>query len=435
MRRRDFLGTTAAGAFSSAIGPNLVFGQTTNPSDRIGVALIGASNMGGKTHLPTLIGEDRIQLRAICDVDGEVVKDRLAIAHKGYAEKAGQAGYKGVEGLGDFRKLLTRDDIDAVVIAVPDQWHVPMAKEFIKAGKAVYVEKPLSLFIQEGRELADFVKQHNAIVQVGTQRRSQETYILACELIRNGVFGKIRHVDVICGTRRGKAEKWSGQPVPQNLDYEMWVGPGPMTPYHVERVHYNFRFVSEYSGGDVTNNGAHYVDIAQWGLGADRSGPVTASGSGKRNPKGSLHDVFFDVDVDFEYADGTTLTFRVPQAKGERDGIVFHGEKGTLTVGRDLKSDPAEILRTDRDDFPIKFRKTPGTHMENWLQCILDKTPENIHAPVEIGHRGASVCHLVNLAMLTGRKLQWDPKVEKFVNDDEANQLLYRAPRAPWVFG
>lgn len=433
MRRRYFLKATTAGSLTAALSPNLIFAKSTSPSSRIGVALIGASNMGGKTHLPTLVGEDRVQLRAICDVDSEVLKKALAKAQAGYADKAAQADYKGIEGIKDYRELLTRDDIDGVVIAVPDQWHVPMATQFVKAGKSVYVEKPLSLFIQEGRGFADLVKQKNAIVQVGTQRRSQDQSIIAAELIRNGVFGKIRHVEVKTGTRSGTAGPWTGQPVPPELDYEMWVGPGPMTPYHKERVHYNFRFVSDYSGGDVTNMGAHYVDVAHWALGVDESGPVAISGTGKRNPEGSLHDVFFDVDVDFEYANGTTLKFKSTGEHYKRDGVVFHGEAGTLFAEKELRSDPPELLRTNRDAFPIRFRKTPGSHMPNWVQCILDQKPENLHAPVEFGHRSATACHLVNLAMLTGRKLRWDPKTEKFLNDDEANKLLYRTSRETWI--
>ena len=244
MRRRHFIKTAGVGSAASALAPNLIFGQSVKPSARVNIALIGARNMGGKTHLPTIIGEDRMQLRVICDVDKLVRADALAVAAKGYAEKSGTATYKGIEESGDFRELLDRKDIDAVVIAVPDQWHVPMAKAFIRAGKAVYVEKPLSLRISEGRELADVTRQYNAIVQVGTQRRSMDIMMLAAELLNNGVYGRIRHVEVRIGTRSGTAEPWTPQPVPPELDYEMWVGPGVWTPYHPERVHYNFRLVS-----------------------------------------------------------------------------------------------------------------------------------------------------------------------------------------------
>ena len=392
------------------------------------MALIGANNMGGKTHLPTLVGEDRVQLRAICEVDSEVLKNALATASKKYAEKTQQADYKGIEGIKDFRQLLTRPDIDAVVIAVPDHWHVPMATQFVKAGKAVYVEKPLSLFISEGREFAELVKQRKAIVQVGTQRRSMEDHIIACELVRNGVLGKIRHVEVSTETRSGDAKPWTPQPVPPELDYEMWIGPGPKNPYHPDRVHYKFRFVSAYSGGDVTNMGAHYVDVAQWGLGMDDSGPVSVCGSGKRNPEGSIHDTYYDVDVDFEYANGTTLKFKT--GKG---GVVFHGEKGKLEIGRKLVSDPPELVRTNRDAFPLRFRKTKGSHMPNWVECVLDNKPENLHAPVEVGHRSATLCHLVNIAVGAGRKLLWDPLAEKFPADAEANKLLCRTQRQAWM--
>lgn len=435
MRRRHFIKTMGVGGAATAVGPNLVFSQSTKPSARVSVALIGARNMGGKTHLPTIVGEDRMQLRAICDVDSLVRADALAVAAKGYAEKSNQATYKGIDGVGDFRDLLDRDDIDAVVIAVPDQWHVPMAKAFIRAGKAVYVEKPLSLRIREGRELAEVTRQHNAIVQVGTQRRSMDIMMLACELLNNGVYGKIKHVEVRIGTRSGTAEQWTPQPVPPELNYDMWVGPGEWTPYHPERVHYNFRFVSEYSGGDVTNYGAHYMDVALWGLGDSIKGPITVAGSGKRNPRGSLHDTWFDVNVDFEDANGLTLNFNSSDRPYKEYVVVFHCENGTLQVNNSsLDSDPPELLRTEREDFSVRFRKTPGSHMQNFVECILAGKPQNLHAPVEAGHQSVTGCHLVNLAMQTGRKLLWDPRTESFINDDAANGLLSQQPREPWVF-
>ncbi len=435
MRRRDLLKITSAGAVAAASGPNLISGGSTSPAERIGVALIGASNMGGKTHLPTLVGNDLLQLRAICDVDSEVLADRLAIAREDYAKREGRPDHRGIEGTGDFRELLDRDNIDAVVIATPDQWHVPMAKAFVNAGKAVYVEKPLSLFVSEGRELARLVKRRNAIVQVGTQRRSTEQNILVSELLRNGVYGDIRHVEIRLGTRGGSAEPWSPQPVPPHLDYEMWVGPGAWSDYHPERVHYNFRFVSAYSGGDVTNLGAHYLDVAQWGLGLDETGPVSVSGTGQRHPEGALHDVFHDVDVNFAYANGTALRFRGTDLPFREHAVIFHGENGTLTVGnKALVSDPPELLRQDRGEFSLKYRKTAGGHLDNWVECIRANRPDNLHAPVEIGHRSATACHLVNIAMLTGRPLHWDPDAETFRDDEEADKLLSRPLREPWVF-
>ena len=427
MLRRDFLRTSAAAA-TAALGPNLLLGETAAPSSRVGVALIGANNMGGKTHLPTIIGESRIELRAICEADSKVLDQALAKARAGYAEKTKQSDYKGIDGIRDFRELLTRKDIDAVVIAVPDHWHVPMATQFVNAGKAVYVEKPLSLYISEGRDFANLVKQRKAIVQVGTQRRSMDDHIIACELVRNGVIGKIRHVEVTLQTRSGTAEPWTPQSVPPELDYEMWIGPGPMHPYHPDRVHYKFRFVAAYSGGDVTNMGAHYTDVAQWGLDMDESGPISVSGTGKCNPKGSIHDPFYDVDVDFEYANGTTLKF-----KSGPGGVTFHGEKGTIHIGKQLRADPPELLRTKREAFPLRFRKTAGNHLPNWIQCILDNKPENLHAPAEVGHRSATICHLANIAMSAGRKLRWDPQAETFPDDAEATKLLTRERRPAWM--
>ncbi len=431
MNRREFAKVTALGAtgvLSKAFAANAKAGDKKPANERINVALIGARNMGGKTHLPSLAGSSQCQLVAVCDVDEKVRKEAISKAEKIYADQYESSGYKGIKGYRDFRSLLQRDDIDAVLIATPDHWHVPIAKEAVRSGKDVYVEKPLSLAIKEGRELADLLKTHPSMVQVGSQQRSQERFIIACEMVRNGLLGDIRHVEVSIGTRSGSAEKWEPETPPGELDYEMWIGPAPWIEYNSERVHYNFRFVPDFSGGEITNWGAHHLDIAQMGLGMDDTGPVSVQGMGQRNPVGSLHTTYFDIDVDFEYANGVTMKLKT----GPR-GVTFFGTKGQLFVDRGkLETSPASLIKEYSKDLKILLRKTKGGHLENWFSCIRSRKAEDLHAPVEVGHRSATVCHLANIAIELGRPLFWDAERESFIDDAHANALVNRPARGNW---
>ena len=435
MNRREFAKLTALGA-TAALPKAFALNDTKNAqavgkkpaNERINVALIGARNIGGKTHLPSLAGSSQCQLAAVCDVDDKVREEAISKAETIYAEQYGSSGYKGIKGYRDFRSLLQRDDIDAVLIATPDHWHVPISKAAVQSGKDVYVEKPLSLDIKEGRELANLLKTHPSIVQVGSQQRSQERFIIACEMVRNGLLGDIRHVEVSIRTRSGSAEKWEHESPPGELDYEMWVGPAPWTEYNPERVHYNFRFVPAFSGGEITNWGAHYLGIAQMGLGMDDTGPVSIRGMGERNPVGSLHTTYFDIDVDFEYANGVTM-----KLKTGPNGVTFFGTRGQLYVNRGkLETSPASLIKEYSKDLKVSLRKTKGGHLENWFSCIRSRKAEDLHAPVEVGHRSATVCHMANIAIELGRPLYWDAERESFIDDAHATALANRPAREPW---
>jgi len=369
------------------------------------------------------------QVVAVCDVDA---KHRQAA--KTAVDK--MSGTRGCAAYGDFREVLARDDVDAVVVATPDHWHVPISIAAVKAGKAVYVEKPLTLTIREGRILADVARRYGAILQVGSQQRSPEyeKFIRACELVRNGRIGELRTVRVEIPTRSGSAEPWSPRPVPPELDYETWLGPAPWAPYHPNRCHYKFRFISDYSGGDVTNWGAHHLDIAQWGIGADDSGPLEVVGRGKRNAAG-LHDVFYDVEVDFTYAGDVKVQLRSGGGDVRTGSVRFVGTEGWVRVSReDFSAEPKSLLtsRIGPNEIHLAPQGTGGTHMGIWLDCIRTRNAKGLNAPVEVGHRSATVCHLANIAMQLRRKLKWDPAVEQFVDDDEANRLTWRPIRAPW---
>ncbi|MDG2170095.1 MAG: Gfo/Idh/MocA family oxidoreductase [Opitutales bacterium] len=234
MNRRQFSKITALSAMG-ATSPSListVAASTQNSSsrsanERINLALIGAKNQGGRVHLPTLVSSDDCQLVAVCDVDSTVQAEAIQTASAQYAEQYGKSKYDGIAGVPDFRDIMGNDDIDAVVIATPDHWHVPIAKAAILAGKDVYVEKPLSLHIDEGRELVELANKHKKIVQVGSQQRSDERFVIASEMVRNGLIGEVKHVEVSIKTRSGNAEAWEAEPIPPELNYNMWLGPAP----------------------------------------------------------------------------------------------------------------------------------------------------------------------------------------------------------------
>jgi len=330
----------------------------------------------------------------------------------------------------DFRELLQQDDLDAVLIATPDHWHVPMAKAAVKAGKDVFVEKPLSHYVQEGRELADLAKHSKAIVQVGSQQRSGDRFLIACGAVQAGLLGELQHIEVGITTREGSTEPWEPVPVPRELDYDMWVGPAPWCEYHPDRTHYNFRFVPEFSGGDLANWAAHHLDIAQLAMGTSETGPVFVEGRGRRHGPGSKHTSYYGVDVDYRYASGVTLKLR-----SHGSHITFVGSEGTLTVGRgDLQTTPEDLIRTFPRGLQDKFRKTKGSHRSNWYAAMRSRKIEDLHAPVEVGHRSATLCHLANIAMEVKRPLHWDPEREIFKADAFATALLNRPVRDGWVF-
>ncbi len=420
--RREFL--TAAGALAAApyIVPSTVLGDTA-PSSRVTTALIGSGGRGRQI----IVGGD--QVLAVCDVDSTHAEN----AKKQIDLKAGNTD---CDTYRDFREVLARDDIDGVVVGVPDHWHVPIAMAAVKAGKAVYVEKPVSLTIREGRIFADAAKRYGAYVQIGSQQRTEyDDYRRACELVRNGRIGELKRVLVKIPTRGGRNNPWSPQPVPKELDYDMWLGQAPWAPYHKDRVHYNFRFVTDCSGGDVTNWGAHQLDIAQWGINADDSGPAKVVGTGRRYRTG-LHDVFYDIAVKFLYANKVSLDL-VSGTGPDGNGVQFIGTEGTIFVSRTtMKANPASILTSkilpDEIHLDPEFEGTGTSHMARWLQAIRTRKPSAINVTPEIGHRSATVCHLANIAMEFNKQiLSWDPAEEKFVGNDLANSMTARTMREP----
>ncbi|NQT37583.1 MAG: Gfo/Idh/MocA family oxidoreductase, partial [Planctomycetes bacterium] len=411
--RRAFLTTAGAACAAPYVITSAALGApgVASASNRITTALIGSGGRGQQI----MAGGDKVI--AVCDVDA-THRD----AAKASIDKA--AGNTDCAAYSDFREVLDRDDIDGVVVATPDHWHVLIAAAAIRAGKGVYCEKPLSYNIREGRLLTDLVERYNGILQVGSQQRSIEKFIKACELVRNGRIGELQKVQVQILARPGSDNAWRPRPIPPELDFDMWLGPAPYSRYQPDRVHYKFRFVSDFSGGDVTNWGAHHLDIAQLGIGADGSGPISVEGTGKHNT-GGIHDTFYDINLDFKYANGVTLEFRSGGNEMKTGNVLFQGSEGWIRVSREnLDASPKSLLdsRIDPDEIHLGPTGEGGTHMGIWLECVRNRSPKHLNVPAAVGHGSAIICHLANICMELKRPLKWDPAAERFIGDDMANR-------------
>lgn len=412
LNRRAFL------AASTAItAPYFVPFRAFGANERIVTAHIGLGGQGSG-NLNAFIGKGAVPA-ALCDVDS----GRLAKAIKFADDKNHKC-----DGYGDYRKILERKDIDAVVISTPDHWHALPTIHACQAGKDVYCEKPLSLTVAEGRQMVDAARKHQRIVQTGSQQRSDDRFRLACELVRSGRLGKISEVQVALPN-----SNFSGPPVPDSeppkeLDYDMWLGPAPQRPYNQKRVHYNFRFFWDYSGGQMTNFGAHHIDIAQWGLGMDESGPVSVEGTAQFHPE-HWYEVTMACRLVNTYANGVKLIVGQGQ-KDIKGAVTFIGEKGKIFVDRGkISSDPGDLLKEPLTESDVHLYKSPNHHA-NFLECI--KTRKLPICDVEIGHRSATVCHLNNIVARIGRKILWDAAKETIVGDAEAAAMLSRPYRQPW---
>jgi predicted dehydrogenase len=338
-----------------------------------------------------------------------------------YAKK-NDAGYKGCAEYKDFRDLIARKDIDAVCIATPDHWHAIPAVAACEAKKDIYCEKPLSLTIYEARAMANAVRKHDRVFQTGSMQRSSSEFLKACELVRNGAIGKVSQVIVDVGPP-SKPCDLPEEAMEPGLDWDLWLGPAPKRAYNSilspRGVHKNFpdwRNYREYSGGMMTDWGAHHFDIAQWGLGMDESGPVEIIPPEDPKEKKGLR---------YLYANG------VEMIHGNSGGVLFIGDKGKILVNRGkFKAEPEELAAEYKPNaLPIKLYKS-SSHQQDFLDCI--RTRKRPICDVEVGARSVTVCHLGNLAYWNHRKLKWDPKAEKFLGDDEANTWINRDNRAPW---
>jgi predicted dehydrogenase len=435
--RRSFLKRSGGGVLSLPSAGALFSFQTPPrlpPSDRVSIGLIGVGVRGRDHHLKKLLANPRVDIAAICDVD----RNHADLA----AEMTLRQTARQPLVYYDFRRVLDRPEIDAVVIATPDHWHSIMSIQAIEAGKDVYCEKPLTLFIAEGRRVVNTSRQYGTVFQVGSQQRSDWRFRKAVDVVRSNGIGRLVRVTAHLGnpgtTEGAFIHPGEWEPVqtpPQELDWNMWLGPAPYKDYSPNRCHFEFRYHLDHSGGRITDWGAHHNDIAQWALGMDESGPVKIEGKGGFNKTGPYDYAGF-LEVHYRYANGVEL---VCENEGG-NGVRFHGTGGWIFVTRlSLEASNPAILATpvsgvDTREFDERNRaeEIPGTdeHHNNWLDCI--QTRRRCAADVEAGHRSATVCHLGNIAMRLGRPLEWDPAKEEFAGDAVANILKDKPFRAPW---
>lgn len=450
INRRKFLKGTAATTLGLISFPNIVpstvlakAGNVT-PSNRITMGSIGLGGMG-TNNMRAFLNQPDVQVVAVCDVVkasneyGHWYKNgwkgpwfgresAQKIVNDFYARKSESSQYEGCDAYIDFREVISRDDIDAVCITTPDHWHAIPAITAASAGKHIYCEKPMSLTIAEGQAMVKAVRHHGIIFQTGTQRRSSQQYRFMCELIRNGRIGRLKNIITTIGANNKEAppSNWKPMPVPEWLDYNMWLGPAPWAPYHKDRCLYTFRFGVDYSGGQTTNLGAHAIDIAQWANGTDNTGPVEVEDLGGEFPKDGLFTTATKVHFRARYANGVELS-----CKTQPDGPMrFEGTDGWIEIKNDKFTYYPESLKNSViGPNEIHLYKSEEHH-RNFIDCV--KAHRETAAPVEIGHRSVTICHLGNIAMTLKRKLEWDPEKECFVNDDQANRMLARSMRSPW---
>jgi predicted dehydrogenase len=425
--RRTFLkqaGLTVGAVGFPTVIPSRALGLAGSvaPSNRITLGFIGMGRMA-KGHLGSFLNDADVQVLAICDVERGRREAQAKRVEDHYGQRDKDGSYKGCDAYNDFRVICARNDIDAMVIATPNQWHALTAIEAAKNGKDIYLEKPLTRTIGEGKALRNAVRRYGRILQTGSQQRSDRAFRFACELVRNGRIGAVKEVHVNVG---GPPEEdyLAAEEVPEGLDWDLWLGPCPWRPYSsVLAPPESFdgwprwRYYRPYAGGNMTDFGAHHFDIAQWGLGMDETGPVRVT------PPDDQHAF-----LTYTYANGIRM-----YRGGARSGaaVEFVGTEGRVAVNRGqyLETDPAYLKREVFSPEETHLYESRD-HKRNWLDSV--RTRREPICPVEIGHRTATVCHIGNIAYWLNRPLDWDPETETFVDDPEANRLLDRPMRAPW---
>jgi predicted dehydrogenase len=399
------------------------YSRVLGANDKIRVGLIGSGGQG-KSDWKSFLKNPDVTPVAVCDVYEPNLEQGLSLA-KGEAK-----GYR------DFRKLLEQKDIDAVIVGTPDHWHALTTIAACQAGKDVYCEKPLSLAIREGRLMLEAARKNNRIVQTGSQQRSGPHYAQAVEIIQSGKLGKVSHIKA--ALVRNAMPGWgkaTDEAPPANLNWDMWLGPAPKRPYNRMRCLYNFRWFWDYSGGQMTNFGAHDVDIARWALNA--RAPIAVAAFGGRfamEGDGETPDV---QEVIYQFP-GCVLNWSVCEMNAEqKSGLTFHGTKATMFLTRGGITINGEIWKgLDAQRTPqAPDAKIPGTeqhnaHVRNFLDCV--KSRKRPNADVEDGHLTAATCHMGNIATRLGRSLKWDAVKEEFIGDADANRWLERPYRAPW---
>ncbi|MDD2598848.1 MAG: Gfo/Idh/MocA family oxidoreductase [Kiritimatiellae bacterium] len=448
--RRKFMGAAATAA--AAVGfptiiPSSVLGQDA-PSKTIQVGQIGFGRIGHDMDVPGIIKCKGVKYVAVADLDKGRLASGVKYMNDYYAKQKTSVDIKGYH---DYNEIIGRKDIDAVAISTPDHWHSQPAVEAAFAGKDVYMQKPASLTIAEGRFFSDALTLNKGIFLLGSQQRSSSQFHRACELVRNGAVGKVAHIEIgLPGDPAGG--RTEEMPVPEALDYKMWLGSTPEVYYTEDRVHNQKGIIGrpgwlrceQFGAGMITGWGSHHLDIAHWAMGWEQSGPLAIDGKGQFHTEG-LWDVHGDYDITLTYPGDVTMRVWNKFPNGARfigeDGRWIFVSRGAAKMtasdpvapGRALKaldaSDP-EILKFEIPENGVKLYKHIGSHHQNFIDCIRSRKESLV--PAETAHRSCSACLLAHIGMKLGRKLQWDPAKELFVKDDEANTMLARAERAPY---
>lgn len=444
---KSSLATAAfAGGFPSIV-PASVFGKNA-PSNRINIAAIGTGRISRGHDMPGVWKYDNALIMAVCDVDSNRANAAKQLVNEYYTQKTGK-DYDGVKVYTDYRELLNNKDIDAVLVSTPDHWHAPIVINSVRAGKDVYMQKPASLTIEEGRKMADAVKKSGRIVQVGSQQRSMSQFRYAAELVRNGRIGQLKTVYVgLPGDPSGDTEL--EMPIPKNLNYDMWLGTTPEVYYTEKRVHPHVGFdrpgwlrCEQFGAGMITGWGSHHIDCAHWAMNTEHTGPVEIWGRADF-PKSGLWNVHGIFRTEAQYANGVRMIVTNEIA----NGIRFEGTEGWIFVSRGdasvTTSDPIakqnaakaldasnpKIIQSEIGANEIHLTVSKDHH-GNWLESIVSK--KDPIAPAEVGHRSCTTCLLHHAAMKLQRKLFWNPEKELFINDIEANKLLSRPQRAEYA--
>lgn len=428
LNRRSFF-KKAAGATGAAFAlpyiiPSSALGKNgaTPANDRIVMGVIGSGSMG-TGDMQTFMSKKEVQMVAACDVDKR---------HRDRAKSLMDSRYENTDARTylDYREFLASEKLDAVILALPDHWHGIIGVAAAEAGLDIYGQKPLARTIWEGRQIVNAVEKNKVIWQTGSWQRSVANFHRGAELVANGRIGKVTRVEV--GLPNGTPSSGPNlpQPVPEDLNWDMWLGPAPAVPYRGV-AHWDWRWIMAYSGGQMTDWAGHHIDIAHWGLGFDKTGPVDIEGKGVY-PRDGL----FDVPVEYynvaHYANGVEMIIANSRQLPHGMGTCWYGDKGWIYVRRGdvLEASDPKILeeKIGEDENPLYFSRD---HAQNLLDCM--RTREETITPAETAHRSISVGLLCEIAMLTGRKLTWDPVKEEFPNDPYANRLLRRPFRSPWT--
>ncbi|MGC8737949.1 MAG: Gfo/Idh/MocA family protein [Candidatus Hydrogenedens sp.] len=429
---KNVLMGTAGISVAPMIIPSYVWGAEPSalPNERITVACIGVGGQG-KYDMKAFLNLPEVQVVAVCDVDDNHAQEAQKIVNDFYAEKKNIPNYKGCDVYHDFRDVIARKDVDAVMIATPDHWHPIISIMSAQSGKDIYCEKPLANSIPEGKAVVEAVRKYRRVFQTGSHERSRDNARYACELVRNGRIGKLHTIRVNMPVdNHTPIPPQPEMPIPPGFDYDFWLGPAPKEPYTEKRCHFWFRYILDYSGGEMTDRGAHIIDLGQLGNGTDDTFPISVEGKGFF-PKEGLFNTAMSYEFRFEYANGVEL---LGKSIGPR-GIKFEGDKGWIFIyihGGDLRANPPSLLQETIAPNEIHLGRSKGHH-KNFIECV--KSRKDPTAPVEVGYHTATMCHMANIAMRLGRKLNWDPEKEMFINDDEANRMMQPSMRAPWTLG